>query len=113
MYERETLCLALTSVHGGKHVQIELQEKSKAHKRMGLKTVGRFTLENSVLSGPHDYMAEQGNALVDKILAKEDTVFNMTADQSPDIETAILVRLQTDYAGWLGFKQAERWLDHD
>lgn len=58
-------------------------------------------------------MLAQGNALLNKILAGEDTVFNMTADQSPDIETAILVRLQTDFAAWLGFKQAERLLSHD
>ena len=77
---------------------------------MALKTVGRFTLEDSVLSGPRDYIEAQGNALLDKILAGEETIFNMTAHQSPDVETAILVRLQTDYAGWLGLKQAEGWL---
>ncbi len=77
---------------------------------MTLKVIGRFTLEDGILCGPRDYMEEQGNALLDKILVGEDTVFNMTADQSPDIETAILVRLQTDYAGWLGLKQAEGWL---
>lgn len=80
---------------------------------MPIKICGRFTLEDGILCGPRDYMEAQGNALVDKILAGEDTVFNMTVDQSPDIETAILVRLQTDFAGWLGFKQAERWLSHD
>ena len=51
-----------------------------------------------------------GGGLLDRVLAGEDTIFNMTNDQSPDIETAILVRLQTDYAGWLGLKQAEEWL---
>jgi hypothetical protein len=80
---------------------------------MAVKIVGRFTLEESVLCGPRDYMKAQGNALLDRILAGEDTVFNMSSDQSPDIEIAILVRLQTDFAGWLGFKQAERWLKHD
>ena len=85
---------------------------------MLIKVCGRFTLEDCVLSlskdgilcGPRDYMEEQGNALLDRILAGDDTTFNMTSDQSPDIEAAILVRLQTDYAGWLGLKQAERWL---
>ena len=77
---------------------------------MTVKVVGRFTYEDGILCGPRDYMEEQGNALLDTILAGEDTVFNMTADQSPDLETAILVRLQTDYAGWLGLKQAEGWL---
>jgi hypothetical protein len=77
---------------------------------MTVKVVGRFTYEDGILCGPRDYMEEQGNALLDTILAGEDTVFNMTADQSPGIEMAILVRLQTDYAGWLGLKQAEGWL---
>ena len=77
---------------------------------MASKVVGDFTLEDGILSGPRDYMEEQGDTLVDRILAEEDTIFNMTNHQSPDIETAILVRLQTDYAGWLGLKQAEGWL---
>lgn len=77
---------------------------------MTLKVVGHFTLEDGILCGPRDYMEEQGNTLLDKILAGDDPIFNMTQDQSPDIETAILVRLQTDYAGWLGLKQAAGWL---
>ena len=63
--------------------------------------------------GPRDYMEEQGNALVDKMLAGEDTIFNMTEGQSPDIEAAVLVRLQTDYAGWVGMKEAGSWLGHE
>lgn len=80
---------------------------------MAVKVVGRFTYEDGILLGPRDYVLEQGNTLLDKILAGEDTIFNMTNDQSPDIETAILVRLQTDYAGWLGLKQVEGWLNHE
>jgi hypothetical protein len=77
---------------------------------MPLKTVGRFTLEDHILVAPRDYMEEQGDALLDKILVGDDPVFNLTASQSPDVETAILVRLQTDFAGWLGFKEVEGWL---
>jgi len=77
---------------------------------VAVKVVGHFTLEEGILCGPKDYMEAQGNALLDKMLAGEDTIFNTTKAQSPDIETAILVRLQTDYAGWLGIKQAEGWL---
>jgi hypothetical protein len=77
---------------------------------MGVIVVGKFTYEAGVLMGPRDYMLTQGKALLDQILAGKDMVFNMTKDQSPDIETAILVRLQTDYAGWLGLKQAEGWI---
>ena len=79
---------------------------------MPLKTCGQFGMEG-VLTAPRTYMEEQGNALVDKILAGEDVIFNMTFGQSPDIETAILVRLQTDFAGWIGFKEAEGWLRRD
>ncbi len=80
---------------------------------MPLKSCGEFSMEDGVLTAPRMYMEEQGNALVDKILAGEDMIFNMTSGQSPDVETAILVRLQTDYAGWIGFKEAESWLKHE
>lgn len=73
-------------------------------------TVGKFEIENGVLSGPAQYMAEQGNAKLDAIMAGNDTVFNMTAHLSPSVEIAVLVALQTDYAGWVGMKQAELWL---
>lgn len=77
---------------------------------MAKKTVGQFTIEGDTLSGPKQYMEEQGDAKLALILKGEDTIFNMTAHLSPDVETAVLVRLQTDYAGWLGMKQAEGWL---
>jgi hypothetical protein len=80
---------------------------------MAVKVVGQFTYGEGILCGPRDYVEAQGNALLDKLLAGEDTIFNLTQDQSPDIETAILVRLQTDYAGWLGLKQAEGWLKNE
>jgi hypothetical protein len=69
-----------------------------------MKTVGRFTLNDGTLTGPADYMAEQGNAKLDRILRGADTVFNMTAHLSPDVETAVLVHMQTDYAAWHGSK---------
>lgn len=80
---------------------------------MPLKSCGQFNIEDGVLTAPRTYMEEQGNALVDKILARQDMIFNLTSGQSPDVETAILVRLQTDYAGWIGFKEAEAWLKHE
>lgn len=67
--------------------------------------VGRFTIEpDGALTGPLDYMEAKGIALVDRILAGDDVVFNMTSQRSPDNETAILVRLQTDFANWKGTK---------
>ncbi len=71
---------------------------------------GTFTIdEEGHLYGPKQYMEEQGNAKLRKILDGKDEVFNMTAHLSPDAETALLVHMQTDYAGWLGFRQMLSW----
>jgi len=55
-------------------------------------------------------MHERGNAKIKGILDGKDVVFNSVAHLSPDLETAILVALQTDYAGWAGMKEVESWL---
>jgi len=74
-------------------------------------TVGRFTLdEDGTLTGPADYLREQGNEKLDRILSGDDVAFNMTAHLSPSVEVAILVHLQTDFAGWVGQKQMESWI---
>lgn len=72
-----------------------------------MKNVGSFTYDpsTSTVTGPADYMAARGSALLDRILAGTDYTFNTTASYSPDTVTAILVRLQTDYAGWKGTNQ--------
>jgi hypothetical protein len=73
--------------------------------------VGRFALEDGVVSGPAEYMRERGDARLREIEAGRDSVFNAGLQfGSPNVETAILVSLQTDYAGWLGQKQMEGWL---
>lgn len=67
---------------------------------------GEFTIDDSgVLSGPAVFMEEEGNAILDRILAGNDTVFNMSAHLSPSVEMAICVRLQTAYAGWIGARR--------
>ena len=75
-------------------------------------TCGRFTFDSttSEIEGPGQYMREQGNALMDAIMSGNDTVFNMTGHLSPSPEMAVLVRLQTDYAGWAGNQQILNWL---
>ena len=55
-------------------------------------------------------MLECGNALLEKILAGDDPVFNMTAHLLPTIPVAVLVRLQTCLAGWLGEQEVLRCL---
>ena len=71
------------------------------------KTVGRFTYdpETQTVSGPAQYMRDQGNAKLAAICAGRDEAFNLSAGYSPDVVTAILVALQTDFAGWLGYQQ--------
>lgn len=76
-------------------------------------TVGRFKIEGGALYGPATYMTEQGDAKLSRILDGADTVFNMTAHLSPNIETAILVAMQTDYAGWAGMRGILATLDGD
>ena len=75
-----------------------------------MKRAGKFTLDNGVLSGPAEYMQGQGSAKIERILAGTDIVFNASLTHSPDIETGILVAMQTDYAGWLGMKELARCL---
>jgi hypothetical protein len=72
--------------------------------------VGQFALEGDELNGPTRYMEERGFALLDRVDAGQDTSFNLTAHLSPSAELAVLVRLQTDYAAWLGQQELLRRL---
>lgn len=69
-----------------------------------IKRVGRFEIEGDVLRGPADYMRESGDARLAKIHAGTDLVFNAGLAQGSDVETALLVSLQTDFAAWHGMK---------
>lgn len=76
----------------------------------GRARVGEFTIEQlpdgtHQFSGPNSYMVARGDELLDQIVAGEDTIFNMTCHLSPSTEVAVLVRLQTDYAGWRGVQR--------
>jgi len=66
------------------------------------KTVGRFTYKGGAITGPAQYLEDRGIALLETIKAGQDPVFNKTWHKSPDIITALLVRLQNDYTGWHG-----------
>ena len=74
-------------------------------------TVGQFTIEGDTLTGPTAYMREQSDEKLKAITEGWDVAFNMCSHLSPNVETAILVGLQTDYAGWLGARQLIRALD--
>lgn len=74
-----------------------------------MKTVGEFSLTttadgNVSVSGPKTYMEERGYAKLDEIASGTCVVFNAGLRYSPDMATAILVALQTDYAAYMGAK---------
>ena len=71
-----------------------------------IKKIGAFTLyDNGSFTAPAQYMAERGDARLARIEKGEDELFNHTAHLSPDPATAVLVWLQTDYAGWIGTRE--------
>ena len=69
---------------------------------------GAFTYntETNQVAGPAAYMAEKGSARLERIMNGQDVVFNMGCTRSPSVEMAVLVSLQTDYAGWKGTRQS-------
>ncbi len=71
-------------------------------------TVGAFTYDRNTnqVAGPAEYMAERGSARLESIMSGTDVVFNMGCTRSPNVETAVLVSLQTDFAGWKGARQS-------
>jgi hypothetical protein len=71
-------------------------------------TVGQFTwnLDGSI-SGPATYMQEQGSAWIARVNAGDlpMVVREGYRQNGGNVELAILVGLQTDYAGWKGYRQ--------
>ena len=67
-------------------------------------SVGAFTMdsETGTVTGPVEYMNDQGSARLARIASGNDVVFNMGCTRSPNVFVAILVSLQTDFAGWKG-----------
>jgi len=74
--------------------------------------VGAFTYEAGKVSGPSEYMNEQGSAKLEEIQSGKSAVFNFgcTRCKGTEVELArlVLVTLQTDYAGWRGMKTLGR-----
>ena len=69
----------------------------------------KFNTETNVLSGPENYMLEQGDAKLEEILSGKSKVleagFSFAGKMEYRAETLILVALQTDYAEWVGKKR--------
>ncbi len=74
------------------------------------KKLGVFEIRDGALYGPVEYMREQGDAKLESILAGNDVVFNFGCLKSPDVETALLVAMQTNYAGWKGTRSLINFL---
>ncbi len=71
-------------------------------------TVGQFTFdaETSSISGPADYMrSDDYRRTIESIEAGTNHVFRAGCEFSPTIEIALLVTIQTNYAGWAGAQQ--------
>lgn len=68
--------------------------------------IGEFVYdaESNTLTGPAEYMREQGNKFVEDALAGRSAVLNyaLTNGGGSDPVRALLVALQTNYAGWKG-----------
>lgn len=71
------------------------------------KTVGRFTFDpaDSTISGPADYIrSDQYKQLIRSIEGGTNHTFRAACEHSPDFVTALLVTVQTDFAGWHGME---------
>ena len=73
-------------------------------------TVGRFTFDSTTgeISGPADYMRSSDFARCKTAIENGTNVVFRAAvleGLSPNVETALLVAVQTDYAGWAGARQ--------
>lgn len=68
-------------------------------------TVGEFTFDpsDSTISGPASYMRSDDYAeTMRSINAGTNHVFRAGCEHSPSFEVALLVTIQTNYAGWHG-----------
>ncbi len=61
----------------------------------------RFAISNGVITGPADYMRERFKAWEhEAIELGKNACFNAALRYSPNVDTAILVSLQTDWNTW-------------
>jgi len=70
-------------------------------------TVGAFTFDpaDSSVSGPADYIrSDDYRACVRSIENGTNHTFRAAVEHSPDVVTALLVTIQTNYAGWHGMQ---------
>ena len=74
--------------------------------------VGRFSYDPATgeVTGPAEYMREAGKQRIALIEGGHDHVFNygVSSGASPNAVVAMLVSLQTDYAGWRGHEDMKK-----
>lgn len=74
-------------------------------------TVGSFTFDpnTSEVSGPAEYMRSDEYArCIASIMDGTNHVFRAGMEHSPTAEVALLMTIQTDYAGWHGLQTFNR-----
>ncbi len=74
-------------------------------------TVGEFTFDSttSTISGPASYMKSDDYArCIASIQNGTSLTFRACTEHSPSFEVALLVTIQTDYAGWHGMETFNR-----
>lgn len=70
-------------------------------------TVGAFTFDSatSEVTGPAEYIrSAEYRRCVASIEGGTSHCFRAAMEHSPNLETALLVTIQTDYAGWRGLQ---------
>lgn len=71
--------------------------------------VGEFTFDGRAVSGPADYMRSADYAAcIASIKAGTNCTFQACCEHSPSLEIALLVTIQTSYAGWHGMQTFDR-----
>jgi hypothetical protein len=70
-------------------------------------TVGRFTFDSATneVSGPAEYIrSAEYRQLIASIEGGTNHTFRAAMEHSPSFEVALLVTIQTNYAGWHGME---------
>lgn len=74
-------------------------------------TVGQFTFNpsDSTVQGPAEYMrSDEYRRCITGIESGTNPTFSAAMQHSPNFETALLVTIQTNYAGWHGLQVFNR-----
>jgi hypothetical protein len=78
---------------------------------MTLTTVGSFTFDpaDSTIQGPAEYIrSDDYRRCIASIENGTNHTFAAAMEHSPNFETALLVTIQTNYAGWHGMETFNR-----